>query len=46
MVAPTVEKIRTGNLPSLQLTPKETTYLLTVVAMTNLVLGLVLGVLA
>jgi len=46
MVAPTVEKIRTANLPSLQLTPKETTYLLAVVAILNLVLGLVLGVIA
>jgi hypothetical protein len=44
MAAATVDKIRTANLPSLQLTPKETTYLLAVVAMANLVLGLVLGV--
>ena len=44
MAAPTVEKIRTANLPSLQLTPKETTYLLAAVAMANLILGIVLGV--
>jgi len=45
MAAPTVVKIRTANLPHLQLTPKETTYLLAVVAMGNLILGLILGVL-
>jgi hypothetical protein len=44
MAAPTVEKIRTANLRSLQLTPKETTYLLAAVAMGNLILGLVLGI--
>ena len=38
-------KIRTANLPSLQLTPKETTFLLAAVAMGNLILGLVLGIL-
>ena len=45
MAAPTVQKIRTANLPNLQLTPKETTYLLAAVAMANLILGLFLGVL-
>jgi len=44
MVAPTIEKIRSANLPNLQLTPKETTYLLAIVAIANLVLGLLLGV--
>jgi len=45
MATPTIVKIRTANLPRLQLTPKETTFQLVAVAMGNLILGLVLGVL-
>ena len=45
MAATTVVKIRTANLPHLQLTPRETTYLLAAVAMGNLILGVVLGIL-
>ncbi len=44
MVAPTVVKIRTGNLARFRLSPKQATYLLSVVGMTNLVIGLVIGI--
>ena len=43
MVAPVVERTRTANLPQFQLTPKETVFLVSAVALGNLVLGFVLG---
>ena len=43
MAAPTVEKIRTGNLPHFQLTPKEATYLMAIVGFVNLVFGILIG---
>ena len=43
MVAPVVVRTRTANLPQFQLTPKETVFLVSAVALGNLVLGFALG---
>ncbi len=46
MVAPVVLRTRTANLPEFQLTPKETVFLVSAVALGNLVLGFLLGLLS
>ncbi|HEY5539432.1 MAG TPA: hypothetical protein VJ207_02500 [Thermoplasmata archaeon] len=43
MASASIMKIRTANLPRFQLTPKEATFLMTVVGLANFVFGILIG---
>ena len=43
MASPNIEKIRTANLPHFQLTPKEVTQLMAIVAIANFIGGILIG---
>ena len=43
MASASIMKVRTANLPRFQLTPKEATFLMTVVGLANFVFGILIG---